>query len=59
LAGFDHEHDAGQMARKENRLRRQLKLEAALIERAGVSAAGRSKRRSLGNRRRAAKRRSA
>jgi probable rRNA maturation factor len=33
LAGFDHERDHGQMARKENRLRRQLKLEAGLIER--------------------------
>jgi probable rRNA maturation factor len=34
LAGFDHEHDNGEMARKENRLRRQLKLEVGLIERA-------------------------
>jgi probable rRNA maturation factor len=33
LAGFDHERDNGEMARKENRLRRQLKLEGALIER--------------------------
>ena len=33
LAGFDHERDNGQMARKETRLRRQLKLEAGLIER--------------------------
>jgi probable rRNA maturation factor len=33
LAGFDHEHDHGEMARKESRLRRQLKLEAGLIER--------------------------
>jgi probable rRNA maturation factor len=33
LAGFDHEHDHGEMARKEIRLRRQLKLEAGLIER--------------------------
>lgn len=33
LAGFDHEHDNGEMARKESRLRRQLKLEAGLIER--------------------------
>ena len=33
LAGFDHEHDNGEMARKEIRLRRQLKLEAGLIER--------------------------
>ena len=33
LAGFDHEHDHGEMARKENRLRQQLKLETGLIER--------------------------
>lgn len=33
LAGFDHEHDDGEMARKETRLRRQLKLEPGLIER--------------------------
>ncbi len=34
LAGFDHEHDRGEMARKESQLRRQLRLEAGLIERA-------------------------
>jgi len=33
LAGFDHERDNGEMARREGRLRRQLKLEAGLIER--------------------------
>jgi probable rRNA maturation factor len=33
LAGFDHERDHGETARKESRLRRQLKLEAGLIER--------------------------
>jgi probable rRNA maturation factor len=33
LAGFDHERDNGQMARKEMRLRRLLKLPVALIER--------------------------
>lgn len=33
LAGFDHERDRGEMAREESRLRRQLKLEAGLIER--------------------------
>ena len=33
LAGFDHERDGGEMARKESRLRRQLNLEAGLIER--------------------------
>ncbi len=33
LAGFDHEHDNGEMARKESGLRQQLKLETGLIER--------------------------
>jgi probable rRNA maturation factor len=33
LAGYDHEHDAGEMARKEKRLRKQLGLPTALIER--------------------------
>jgi probable rRNA maturation factor len=33
LAGFDHERDQGEMAREESRLRRQLNLEAGLIER--------------------------
>jgi len=33
LAGFDHERDNGVMARRESQLRRQLKLEAGLIER--------------------------
>jgi probable rRNA maturation factor len=33
LAGFDHEHDNGQMARKEMSLRQLLKLPVALIER--------------------------
>jgi probable rRNA maturation factor len=34
LAGFDHERDNGEMARKESRLRLQLNLESGLIERA-------------------------
>jgi len=34
LAGFDHERDNGEMARKEAKLRRTLGLPAALIERA-------------------------
>jgi probable rRNA maturation factor len=34
LAGFDHERDNGQMARKEEKLRRDLRLPVALIERA-------------------------
>jgi probable rRNA maturation factor len=35
LAGMDHEHDNGQMARKEAELRRALRLPATLTERAG------------------------
>ena len=34
LAGFDHERDRGEMARRESQLRMQLKLESGLIERA-------------------------
>jgi probable rRNA maturation factor len=34
LAGFDHERDNGQMAHKEEKLRRDLRLPVALIERA-------------------------
>lgn len=49
LAGFDHEHDAGEMAGKEHQLRRQLKLEGGLIERSpttsGSSGGKRFKRR--------------
>jgi len=47
LAGYDHETDAGAMARKEARLRRALGLPAALIERAAADGtrAGASKRR--------------
>lgn len=45
LAGYDHERDAGEMARKENRLRRDLKLEAALIERTRAGIAKSAKRR--------------
>jgi probable rRNA maturation factor len=33
LAGYDHERDEGEMARKEQRLRRNLGLPAGLIER--------------------------
>ncbi len=38
LAGYDHEHDNGQMARKEQRLRRELRLPASLTERNGAGA---------------------
>ena len=37
LAGFDHERDNGTMARKEDKLRRQLRLPVALIERAAAA----------------------
>jgi probable rRNA maturation factor len=33
LAGYDHEHDRGQMRRRENLLRRQFGLPAGLVER--------------------------
>jgi len=47
LAGFDHERDNGQMARKEARLRRALRLPAALIERVQSAQVRPEKRRSL------------
>ena len=48
LAGYDHETDAGAMARKEARLRQVLGLPAALIERAtdGTRAGADKRRRS-------------
>jgi len=42
LAGYDHERDHGEMARLEQRLRRQLRLPVALIERSEVPARPRS-----------------
>jgi probable rRNA maturation factor len=39
LAGFDHERDAGEMALKEERLRKQLGLPRGLIKRAGARGA--------------------
>lgn len=39
LAGFDHEMDSGEMARREARLRKQLALPAGLIEREHARAA--------------------
>lgn len=46
LGGYDHETDAGQMARKEALLRRRFRLTAGLIERAarGAKPAGSRKR---------------
>lgn len=41
LAGFDHETDQGQMARKENVLRKKLGLEHGLIARAAADASKR------------------
>jgi probable rRNA maturation factor len=35
LAGYDHETDSGEMARREKQLRARLKLPLGLIERAG------------------------
>jgi probable rRNA maturation factor len=40
LAGYDHETDTGQMARREQRLRAQLGLPQGLIERVGRTVAG-------------------
>jgi probable rRNA maturation factor len=36
LAGYDHEHDQGQMRRRETRLRKQFALPAGLVERSKV-----------------------
>jgi probable rRNA maturation factor len=57
LAGHDHESDHGEMAQLEERLRKQLHLPTALIERTANGASGRkpertAKERSLGSRRR-------
>jgi probable rRNA maturation factor len=56
LAGYDHESDNGQMARREARLRRELRLPLSLIERTQVyaqavtpSSAGRPLRRAAGS----------
>jgi len=43
LAGYDHETDTGEMARKEQLLRARLKLPLGLIERAGSAAAATSR----------------
>jgi probable rRNA maturation factor len=55
LAGFDHERDNGEMARKELQLRRQLRLEVGLIERTRPGSGkvpGRRKARAPGAKRR-------
>lgn len=61
LAGFDHEHDAGEMERRERTLRTKLKLDSGLIERTAINlgrvsarerASEKNPRRSSGNRKR-------
>jgi len=42
LAGYDHERDNGEMARKEAALRRKLRLPSALIERGHSASRGRA-----------------
>lgn len=42
LAGYDHEHDHGEMARKEQRLRMSLRLPVGLIEREETPGSGKS-----------------
>jgi probable rRNA maturation factor len=48
LTGYDHESDNGEMARREQRLRQELGLPIALIERTGTRAAKSSNRRVRG-----------
>jgi probable rRNA maturation factor len=45
LCGYDHERDRGRMARREQKLRRELKLPVGLIERAAPGHASQQKRR--------------
>lgn len=51
LAGFDHESDEGEMNRKERKLRKQLKLDLALIERTPGDAGSRELKRTNTGRR--------
>jgi probable rRNA maturation factor len=48
LAGYDHEADSGEMARRESRLRKKLELPLGLIEREGEPRAD-ARRLSRGN----------
>jgi probable rRNA maturation factor len=59
LAGFDHENDRGEMAKKERQLRLRLGLETGLIERTGTIAAPRAVRGKSRKQPRSASRRSA
>ena len=45
LRGYDHDRDNGRMARREQELRRELRLPAGLIERAMTSTVARGERR--------------
>jgi probable rRNA maturation factor len=45
LAGYDHEHDKGEMEREEKRLRKALGLPVGLIERSGRSSKAKSAKR--------------
>jgi probable rRNA maturation factor len=45
LRGYDHERDGGKMARREEKLRRELRLPVGLIERTSRLAHGRDSRR--------------
>jgi probable rRNA maturation factor len=45
LRGYDHERDHGQMARREQQLRRELRLPVGLIERADTSTPSRTPQR--------------
>jgi probable rRNA maturation factor len=54
LAGYDHERDRGEMARKEQRFRRLLRLPLGLIERS-LQSQKRKKTRSIGIKARAAR----
>jgi probable rRNA maturation factor len=47
LAGYDHEHDSGQMARREAALRRRLGLDQGLIERSATASPLRRSRREV------------
>lgn len=58
LAGYDHESDNGKMARREQRLRRELGLSAGLIERSEQHLANGDRRRAARSPRHGAKERS-
>jgi probable rRNA maturation factor len=59
LAGYNHEHDGGEMASREQRLRRLLRLPVGLIERNGEAEAKSLNRRGRGENRLRARREAA